>query len=234
MREPHTPRAAAEAAEDGPRLPPGGGDRFAGYWVPALAFASGHVLGFRRASSSSIGPRFTSVWHRDPGGRWTCCMDAQPDHGCPRYFGSAFSRVVRGEIGLAWDDDDRVTLSVPAARIEWSLRLEPTLATRAVNAGLRILPDALLNRPAVRDRAAPIIGRALDAEPFSLSGTTPMGHAAALELRRVWDIAASVAVVDGRDVGPMMQSGEPPSIGGIEFPRRGVFLFGGNVYAPPR
>jgi hypothetical protein len=33
-----------------------------------LPFASGHILGLRRWTASSVGDRFTSIWQRDPTG----------------------------------------------------------------------------------------------------------------------------------------------------------------------
>lgn len=52
----------AAEAEDTDQLPPGDEERFAGYGVMGLPFASGHVLAMRRFPSSSIGPAYTSVW----------------------------------------------------------------------------------------------------------------------------------------------------------------------------
>lgn len=39
-----------------PELPSGGDERFAGFGVMGLPFASGHVLAMRRFPASSIGP----------------------------------------------------------------------------------------------------------------------------------------------------------------------------------
>ena len=52
-------------------LPDGPGDRFSGYAIIGLPFQSGHVLALRRFPTSSIGPGYTAVWHRNPSGRWT-------------------------------------------------------------------------------------------------------------------------------------------------------------------
>ena len=51
---------------------PSAGKRGArGYGVMGLPFSSGHILGLRRWTASSVGDRFTSIWHRDPIGHWT-------------------------------------------------------------------------------------------------------------------------------------------------------------------
>jgi len=65
------PRSIIQGIEQDGSLPAGTGDRFAGYAVIGLPFASGHVLSLRRFPVSSVGPGYTSVWHRDPAGRWT-------------------------------------------------------------------------------------------------------------------------------------------------------------------
>jgi hypothetical protein len=65
------PADLAQLRETNPRLPPGEWERVSGYGVMGLTFRSGHVLGLRRWTASSIGDRFTSIWHRDPAGRWT-------------------------------------------------------------------------------------------------------------------------------------------------------------------
>ncbi len=62
-----TPRDAARRA-DHAALPPGDGERFAGFGIMGLPFASGHVLALRRFATS-IGPSYSSVGHRSPDGK---------------------------------------------------------------------------------------------------------------------------------------------------------------------
>ena len=68
------PREIAERLEQHAELPKGKEEQFAGYAVMGLPFASGHVLGLRHFPASSLGPGYTSVWHRNPGGRWVFCQ----------------------------------------------------------------------------------------------------------------------------------------------------------------
>jgi hypothetical protein len=72
----------AAAIEQHARLPLGTGERFTGYGVMGLPFASGHVLAMRRFPASSIGPAYTSVWHRDPAGRCDFWQNQPGDQAC--------------------------------------------------------------------------------------------------------------------------------------------------------
>ena len=57
--------------QDQPRLPEGDDERFTGYGVMGMPFASGHYLALRDMVASSVGPAYRAIWHRDPEGRWT-------------------------------------------------------------------------------------------------------------------------------------------------------------------
>ncbi len=75
--------AAADTEHQAPPAGDADEDRFAGYGVMGLPFRSGHVLAMRHFPASSIGPGYTSVWHRTPDGDWTFWQN-QPDHlSCP-------------------------------------------------------------------------------------------------------------------------------------------------------
>jgi hypothetical protein len=89
------PAQYAQAREDHPVLPKGNCERVSGYGVMGLPFASGHILGRRRWTASSVGDRFTSVWHRDPTGRWTFYESVPCQVACSRYFGNDVERFVK-------------------------------------------------------------------------------------------------------------------------------------------
>jgi hypothetical protein len=97
-----TPHAAVSVIERDACILRGPGDAFSGYAVIGLPFQSGHVLALRRFSASSLGPAYTSVWHRDPSGRWTFYSTAAPDCSCARYFGARVHRNVITPINLEW------------------------------------------------------------------------------------------------------------------------------------
>jgi hypothetical protein len=88
------PREIVRQIENNPALPAGEGDRFAGYAVMGLPFRSGHVLALRKFPASSIGPGYTSVWHRDPDGIWAFYSTVNQDLGCSRYFGREIAQNV--------------------------------------------------------------------------------------------------------------------------------------------
>ena len=76
----------------------------------------------RRFSASSLGEAYTSVWHRDPRGRWTFYLDVAPELACPRYFGSAISEAVVGEIGIEWLGPRELTVTIKdAPGLDWRL-----------------------------------------------------------------------------------------------------------------
>jgi hypothetical protein len=83
MRE---PADFARDREERPELPEGTCERVSGYGVMGLPFRSGHVLGLRRWTASSIGESFTSIWHRDPDGGVALASDP-PRNGVGRGTG---------------------------------------------------------------------------------------------------------------------------------------------------
>lgn len=73
-------------------------------------FRSGHVLGLRRWTASSVAEAFTSVRHRHPQGRWTFCESTCSDMACVPYSGADVERVKVGAIGLEWEGSRRLPL----------------------------------------------------------------------------------------------------------------------------
>src|SRR5215472_8810532 len=122
-------------------IPKGSGDQFSGYAVIGLPFSSGHVLALRRIEASSVVESYTSVWHRDPKGRWTFHQNVPPEQSCPRYFGAAISENTREPIRIDWTGSRQCCVRVDAAgEIVWDVRLAPTPATRMMNAAASAMP----------------------------------------------------------------------------------------------
>src|SRR5512135_1078176 len=116
------PRTIIQGIEQSRSVPAGEGDRFAGYAVIGLPFASGHVLSLRRFPASSVGPGYTSVWHRDPEGYWTFYSTVAPEQGCSRYFGSEVGKNVVMPIQIEWQGSAQF-LVVAGRAISWEVTL---------------------------------------------------------------------------------------------------------------
>lgn len=201
-----TPRAQALRAEAA-GLPKGDGECFAGYGIIGLPFAGGDLLAFRRFPASSIGPGYAAIWHRNRAREWTFYVSVEPALSCPRYFGNGIDRVVVTPIETTWIGHDHLVVSASAPRVEWSMRMASTAATRVVSAIASLLPErAWSNEPllAVLGAAA---GVGLRAGPMRLAGVAPNGQRFRIRPRRLWRIDASAARVEGRELGPIGQSG---------------------------
>lgn len=61
-----------------------------------------------RWTASSVGDRFTSIWHRNPAGRWTFYESTACEVACTRYFGADVERVREGPIELEWEASNRL------------------------------------------------------------------------------------------------------------------------------
>jgi hypothetical protein len=145
------PSVQAAEIERHARLPAGAGERFTGYGVMGLPFASGHVLAMRRFPASSIGPAYTSVWHRDPAGRWDFWQNQPGDQACSRYFGSALAGTRRAHIELDWPGEYTLRIAIAEAGFTWRMTMAASAATRVLNTIGALLPDRVW-------RAAPCPG----------------------------------------------------------------------------
>jgi hypothetical protein len=202
----------------------GGGDRFSGCAVIGLPFSSGHVLALRRVEASSIGPAYTSVWHRDPDGRWGFHQDVAADQSCPRYFGAAISENTTEPIRIDWTGprEFRVTLDAPG-EIVWDVRLAPALATRMMNAAASAMPLSWWERRSVLSTMEIAARSILGTGEMSLTGYTPNGQAFTAIPRLVWSIVESRATIRGVDVGVPAPLAKQAMLGDFRIPQRGIF-----------
>lgn len=220
------PRAVSEEMERDPLLPRGSEERFAGYGVMGLPFASGHLLAFRRVTSSSIGPPYTTVWHRDPSGHWTFFTDAEPDLSCPRFFGGALDEVVPGEIELSWDGPYELSLRIPETRLQWGVRLSSDLWTRGMSAAGRMVPAVLWRNERFLSALGPTGGRLLGLGDLALTGSSPNHQRFWAAPRFLWRVEATAAILDGQDLGEMAPLGEQARLGDFWIPNDGIFAVG--------
>lgn len=220
------PKTLSEEMERDPLLPGGSEERFAGYGVMGLPFASGHLLAFRRMTASSIGPPYTTVWHRDPFGRWMFFTDVEPDLSCPRFFGGALDEVVRGEIELSWDGPYELSLRIPETRLQWGVRLSSDLWTRGMSTGGRMVPGALWRNERFLSALGPAGGRLLGLGNMALTGALPNHQRFWAAPRSLWRVEASAAILDGRDLGDMAPLKEQARLGDLWIPNDGIFAVG--------
>jgi hypothetical protein len=202
-------------------------ERFRGYGVLGLPFASGHLLAFQRMTASSVGPPSTSIWHRDPSGCWTMLVDTTPDRSCPRFFGAAMDRVVVEDIDLSWDGPRRLSLRAPEHGLQWGIRLTSDFVTRTLSWMGSLVPGAAWRNQRVHSLVGRVGGKALGVGKLSLSGRVPNGQRFLAVPRMVFGIEATAAVVQGKDLGSMGPLQEQARLGDFWIPNGGLFAIGG-------
>ena len=139
------PRDVVAGLEAWPLVPDGAHDRFSGYAVLGVRFESGDILALRRFPATSVGPGYTSVWHRSPEGRWTMHQDVEVDAGCAKYFSAAVETTREASIRIAWTGADRFSVLVGGAEpLAWDLRLGASLASRTLSRLAAATPAPLL------------------------------------------------------------------------------------------
>jgi hypothetical protein len=200
----------------------GDGDWFSGYGVIGIPFRSGHILALRRFAVSTIGPGYTSVWHRGPSGDWTFYSTIAPDLACARYFGRQIRRNVVSNIDIEWLDSMRLRVLV-GTRIEWDITLRSSLPTRVLNAFAQAVPEPWWQVPRVLRMMGKMAGAVLGAGRINLTGRTPNNQRFAATARVLWSIASTRAVLDGADLGPAGPVAEQASLGDFLIPQRGLF-----------
>lgn len=227
------PRELAERTETSPTLPEGTEERFAGYAVMGLPFRSGHILGLRRFTASSLGPAYTSVWHRSPAGEWTFYQDVLADRACPRYFGPRIRRALEREIAIRWTGPDRFTVSVDGGRaVEWEVTLAAPAKIRAMNAMARRMPQGWWRNRAVL-RAMGLMARGLlGTGRMWLTGRAPSRQWFVANPLAAWTIPESRARVGGVDVGEPGPIPEQEHLADFWIPQRGLFVVGRAFFEP--
>lgn len=228
-----TPSQIVTAYERGATVPEGPGDRYAGYGVLGVAFASGDILALRRFPVASTGCGYTAVWHRRPDGAWVFHTDASCDQGCTSHFAPALERVQLGPIRLEWEDGWRLTVYVDGGReIVWSLRLGSTWRTRAATALAAVVPERYWVDPLTLDGIALLTRGLVGTGPIRLTGHLPSGARFYSNPRRVWEVETSRASIRGTDLGAMTLLPGRASLGEFLIPRRPL-LASGPLFIEP-
>lgn len=221
------PAEFARQAEQNPQLPAASCERVSGYGVMGLPFSSGHILGLRRWTASSVGDGYTSIWHRDPAGRWTFYQSAPAEIACTRYFGAEVERIQTGPIALDWEGDRRLhvhTADSPA--VDWRIELGSSPVTRLMSlVGSALPPAAWRSRP-VLSAMGRVAGWSLGVGTVKLTGTTSNGQPFDANPLRIWLVTTSHAVVDGQQLGPIGPLAEQAHLADFYIPQRGIFAIG--------
>jgi hypothetical protein len=216
------PRETIRNIEKSASLPLGKGDRFTGYTVIGLPFRSGHVLALRRFPASSVGPGYTSVWHRSPAGDWTFYSTVRPEQGCSRYFGGEIQRNIVGPIDIVWTGPAQFRVLVGDA-LRWEVTLTESLLSRLMNALVRLVPEEWWQTRMMLKVMGHAARFVLGTGKMNLAGKTPNGHEFIAKPQRVWLIDSSHAVVNELDAGPVGPLNQQSSLNEFLIPQRGVF-----------
>jgi hypothetical protein len=227
-----SPAQFAEVVEGLPVLPPGDCERVSGYGVMGLPFASGHVLGLRRWTASSVGEQFTSIWHRDPAGQWTFYESIACEVACTRYFGADVERVREGPIDLGWEAPNRLHVRTSDGAVDWEVAIGATVATRIMSAMGSMMPLAAWRSAPVLNVMGAVAGRVLGVGKVRLTGTTSNRQHFDANPLRIWYVTGSRAVVEGEDLGGIGPLAEQAHMADFYFPQRGVFAIG-RVFISP-
>jgi len=226
------PAQYAQGLEEHPVLPEGDCERVSGYGVMGLPFSSGHVLGLRRWTASSVGDRFTSIWHRDPAGSWTFYESAPCQVACSRYFGADVEHFVEVPISLEWEAPNRLLVRTDDGAVDWAIEMGGNAATRIMSAASSMLPMGAWRSHPVLTAMGEMAGRALGVGKVQLTGTTSNDQHFDANPLRIWYVTESTAVIGGEDLGPIGALDEQAHMADFYFPQRGMFAVG-RVFISP-
>lgn len=184
------------------------------------------------ARVDAVGPRTAAVSRS----RVRARLGPDIELACPRYYGAACHYVGQAEIDVAWTGPAslRVRATGPALDLNWTVTVRETFGLGLMNRLGRALPDWTW-RPGPLVRARELMARhAFGLGDLRLSGTMPSGHDGVLMPKRMYWVAASRAVLNGRDLGAPTRLAECPTIGGVTVPARGVLAVGEAAWEPSR
>ncbi|SDC04896.1 hypothetical protein GA0111570_1165 [Raineyella antarctica] len=226
-----TPREAVAILTADPRLIEGTDERFTGYGVMGLPYATGHYLALRCFVATSVGPAYRAVWHRAPDGRWEIFTTAAPEVSCPRYFGSEAPGEQVPAIDVSWPDDWTLEVTM-GERLSWRLELASTSATRIMTSMGGAMPDGAWNSNAVLGSMGPMASAFLGIGRTRLHGATPNGPLYKAAPQQVWRVVGGQAGLDGEDLGGIGPLSEQDHLGDFWLPQRGIFFVGRASFTP--
>jgi hypothetical protein len=226
------PRDYATESERHPQLPPGSDERVAGYGVMGQTFASGHVLGLRRWTASSVGEQFSSIWHREPGGAWHFYESAQPQVACSRWFGHGVQEATVVPIEVTWEGPAQLHV-VADGRVDWRLTLAASPMTRVMNAMGSVMPMAAWRSTAALKAMGGMASATLGVGRVSMTGLTANGLPFDANPLRIWRVVDTRATIDDVDAGPPAPLAQQAQLGDFWIPQRGIFAMGRVFVSTP-
>lgn len=224
-------RSLVQQSEEHPALPPGDDERFNGYAVMSLPFSSGHVLGLRRFSITSVGPAYTSVWLRRPTGAWSIFTTVDPGVSCPRYFGSALESTSVHDITITWTDDSSFTVNIgDEVDLRWRVRVSATPVTRMMSGVTHALPESMWRNRTFLKAMGVMAGPSLRAGRVTLTGLTPNRQRFRAGPKRMWFVEDSTALLGGTNLGVVAPLNTQTRLADFWIPQRGIFMIGSAVF----
>lgn len=188
-------------------------------------FASGHVLGLRRWTASSVGEQFTSIWHRDPEGVWHFYESAQPQFACSRWFGHGVQESTVVDIDVAWQGPNVLRVTSPQL-VDWTLTLGTSPMTRMMNGVARVLPLSAWRSSTLLTAMGAVASSTLGVGTVSMTGRTANGLPFDANPQRIWRVLGANARINGRDAGLPAPLPEQARLGDFWIPQRGIFAMG--------
>ncbi|MPZ70739.1 MAG: hypothetical protein GEU71_14620 [Actinobacteria bacterium] len=210
--------------------PETGFECFHGYGVMGLTFASGHVLALRHWTRSSIGPGYTSVWHRDPQEEWSFWSTQSPETSCNRYTGESACETRQTPIAVTWSSEDRLRVVAPDVGLDWAVAIGSTLMTRVMGVVLRRLPRSVRTHPVFLKTMGPIGGRALGIGSFNMTGKMPNRQTFVAAPSAMWVVRQSSARIGDIDLGPVGPLPRQAALLDFLIPQRGIVAAGSAYF----
>ena len=226
------PRDHIRKLESRQLQPSGKEEQFRGYGVIGLCFDSGHILALRRFPSSSIGPAYTAVWHRDPQGCWRFYANASPRMACARYFGAGIHSATETPIDLEWLKANVLRVTIAQIGLVWEMKIKSTFQTVLMNAVAAMLPKSWWSNAVFLKYVARIASFVLGIGEVALQGRVPNRQRFRVQLESVWMLAGSRAQLRTVDLGKTVPHTIQTRLGDFRILRKPVFAIGQSYFDP--
>ncbi len=168
------------------------------------------------------GEPFTSVWHRNPAGRWIFYESSEV--AWTRYFGDEVDEVRVERIEVAWQGPHR--LRAQSDSVDWTVELTATTLARLMSAAGSLMPLPMWRSKPVLIAMGRVASWSLKVGRVNLTGLTSNDQPFDANPRRIWRVSASQATVNGEDLGPIGPLAEQAHMGDFYFPQHGIFAIG--------